>query len=72
MWVSTPTGWRCCAAGRRCHRPPLEQAEKLEQLRLLEADVAIACLETDADAFSVDTAAQLEEARRRCGPEVSP
>ncbi|MCF8131857.1 MAG: 3-deoxy-manno-octulosonate cytidylyltransferase [Synechococcus sp. Tobar2m-G35] len=51
---------------------PLEQAEKLEQLRLLEADVAIACLETDADAFSVDTAAQLEEARRRCGPEGCP
>ena len=48
--------------------PPssLEQAEKLEQLRLLEADVAIGCIETTADAFAVDTAAQLEEARRRC------
>lgn len=45
---------------------PLEQAEKLEQLRLLEADVAIGCVETGADAFAVDTAAQLEEARRRC------
>ncbi len=50
--------------------PPsvLERAEKLEQLRLLEADVAIGCLETAEDAFSVDTAAQLAEARRRCGP----
>lgn len=44
---------------------PLEQAEKLEQLRLLEADVAVGCVETAADAFSIDTAAQLEEARRR-------
>jgi 3-deoxy-manno-octulosonate cytidylyltransferase (CMP-KDO synthetase) len=43
---------------------PLEQCEKLEQLRLIEAGIEISTLTVDAETLSVDTAEQLEEARR--------
>jgi 3-deoxy-manno-octulosonate cytidylyltransferase (CMP-KDO synthetase) len=44
---------------------PLEELEKLEQLRLIEAGIPIATFSVAADCFSVDTPEQLEEARRR-------
>lgn len=43
---------------------PLEELEKLEQLRLIEAGVPIATFVVEQDCFSVDTAEQLEQARR--------
>ena len=43
---------------------PLEAIEKLEQLKLLEAGIAIGSFPVDADSLSVDTAEQLDEARR--------
>ena len=42
---------------------PLEGIEKLEQLKLLEAGIAIGSFAVEADSLSVDTAEQLEEAR---------
>ena len=45
---------------------PLEQAEKLEQLRLLEAGISIYGLEVAGDSLSVDTPAQLALARKIC------
>ncbi|MFQ6538630.1 3-deoxy-manno-octulosonate cytidylyltransferase [Aphanothece stagnina] len=46
--------------------PPssLEELEKLEQLRLIEAGVPIATFEVEQDCLSVDTPEQLEQARR--------
>jgi 3-deoxy-manno-octulosonate cytidylyltransferase (CMP-KDO synthetase) len=41
-------------------RSPLEQAEQLEQLRILEHGHRIKCVITEHDAFSVDTLADLE------------
>lgn len=41
----------------------LEELEKLEQLRLLEAGIPIATFSVEADCFSVDTPEQLEQAR---------
>ncbi|MEX1324238.1 MAG: 3-deoxy-manno-octulosonate cytidylyltransferase [Synechococcaceae cyanobacterium] len=51
-------GWRAL--------PPsaLEELEKLEQLRLIEAGIPFATFEVQADCLSVDTAEQLEQARR--------
>lgn len=46
---------------------PLERAEGLEQLRLLEIGVPINVLDVETPAFSVDTPADLLEARRRAG-----
>jgi 3-deoxy-manno-octulosonate cytidylyltransferase (CMP-KDO synthetase) len=43
---------------------PLELREKLEQLRALEAGMRIAVARVDATPLSVDTAADLERARR--------
>jgi 3-deoxy-manno-octulosonate cytidylyltransferase (CMP-KDO synthetase) len=43
---------------------PLEQAEKLEQLRLLEAGISIQGLQVDGDSISIDTADQLALARK--------
>jgi 3-deoxy-manno-octulosonate cytidylyltransferase (CMP-KDO synthetase) len=43
---------------------PLEQREKLEQLRALEAGMSIAVARVDSVPLSVDTPADLEEARR--------
>jgi 3-deoxy-manno-octulosonate cytidylyltransferase (CMP-KDO synthetase) len=42
---------------------PLEQIEKLEQLRLLEAGIGIGTFVVQGDFLSVDTAPQLEQAR---------
>lgn len=50
---------------------PLERAEKLEQLRALEYGFPILVPETEYDSFSVDTAADLERARRRASPVFS-
>jgi 3-deoxy-manno-octulosonate cytidylyltransferase (CMP-KDO synthetase) len=44
---------------------PLEQAEKLEQLRILEHGFRIGVVVTDHYAFGVDTPADLEAARRQ-------
>ena len=43
---------------------PLEQREKLEQLRALEADMSIAVARVDEAPLSVDTPADLERARK--------
>jgi len=42
---------------------PLEQVEKLEQLRLIEAGLGIGTFPVEGDFLSVDTAEQLEQAR---------
>jgi len=42
---------------------PLEQAERLEQLRWLEAGVEVRCFEVEAQGPSVDTAADLQRVR---------
>jgi len=42
---------------------PLEQIEKLEQLRLIEAGIGIGTFPVDSESLSVDTAEQLEQAR---------
>jgi 3-deoxy-manno-octulosonate cytidylyltransferase (CMP-KDO synthetase) len=42
---------------------PLEELEKLEQLRLIEAGIPFATFAVETDCFSVDTPAQLEQAR---------
>ena len=42
---------------------PLEDLERLEQLRLIEAGLTIATFPIQGTSLSVDTAAQLEEAR---------
>ncbi len=42
---------------------PLEQTEKLEQLRLIEAGIQIGSFPVEGESLSVDTAEQLEEAR---------
>ena len=47
---------------------PLEKREKLEQLRALEAGMSIAVGLVDEVPLSVDTAADLEEARRLIAP----
>ncbi len=43
---------------------PLEDLERLEQLRLIEAGHTIATFKVDGTSLSVDTPEQLEEARR--------
>jgi 3-deoxy-manno-octulosonate cytidylyltransferase (CMP-KDO synthetase) len=50
-------GWSALPAS------PLEDLEKLEQLRLIEAEIPIATFRVETDCLSVDTAAQLEQAR---------
>jgi 3-deoxy-manno-octulosonate cytidylyltransferase (CMP-KDO synthetase) len=42
---------------------PLEEIEKLEQLRLLEAGIGIGTFPVEGESLSVDTAEQLEQAR---------
>ena len=43
---------------------PLEDLERLEQLRLIEAGHTIATFSVDGTSLSVDTAEQLEQARQ--------
>ncbi len=47
---------------------PLEQREKLEQLRAMEAGMRIACARVDHGLFGVDTPADLERARGLLSP----
>ena len=47
---------------------PLERRESLEQLRALEAGMRIACARVAHAPFGVDTAADLERARRELDP----
>ena len=49
---------------------PLEQIEKLEQLRLIEAGIGIGTFEVDDESLSVDTAEQLEQARAIAAAEL--
>jgi 3-deoxy-manno-octulosonate cytidylyltransferase (CMP-KDO synthetase) len=58
-------GYRADVLAGWSQLPPsaLEDLEKLEQLRLLEAGVPIATFTVEADCFSVDTAEQLDQAR---------
>jgi 3-deoxy-manno-octulosonate cytidylyltransferase (CMP-KDO synthetase) len=46
-------------------RSPLEQAEQLEQLRILEHGHRIKCVITEHDSFSVDTLEDLEHLREK-------
>ena len=76
MWrrpigISTPPGGHvvCTASGEMCCPPgklppsPLEDLERLEQLRLIEAGLTIATFPVQGTSLSVDTAEQLEQAR---------
>ena len=47
---------------------PLEQREKLEQLRALEANMSIAVARVDRVPLSVDTPADLQRANRLLAP----
>ena len=50
---------------------PLEQREKLEQLRALEAGMRIAVARVDSEPLAVDTPADLEKARQLLGKKTS-
>ena len=54
-------GWQALPAST------LEQLEKLEQLRLIEAGIPLQTYAVDQDCLSVDTAEQLEQARALAG-----
>ena len=51
------------ATWNRLPASPLEDLERLEQLRLIEAGLTIATFEVQGTSLSVDTAEQLEQAR---------
>jgi 3-deoxy-manno-octulosonate cytidylyltransferase (CMP-KDO synthetase) len=55
------------AGWSRLPSSPLEDLEKLEQLRLIEAGIPFATFSVDSDCFSVDTQEQLEQARALLG-----
>ncbi len=61
--------WRRVALARFVALPesPLERRESLEQLRALEAGMRISCARVTHGPFGVDTAADLERARRELG-----
>ena len=58
-------GYRADVLGRWNELPhsPLEEIEKLEQLRLLEAGIGIGTFAVEGESLSVDTEEQLEQAR---------
>jgi 3-deoxy-manno-octulosonate cytidylyltransferase (CMP-KDO synthetase) len=62
--------FRRAALGRFVSLPeaPLERRESLEQLRALEAGMRIACARVDRAPYGVDTAEDLERARRDLAP----
>jgi 3-deoxy-manno-octulosonate cytidylyltransferase (CMP-KDO synthetase) len=64
-------GYRADVLARWSSLPhsPLEQIEKLEQLRLLEAGIGIGTFEVAGDFLSVDTPEQLEQARAMAAAE---
>src|SRR5262249_13703015 len=55
----------CLEMFHRLPPSPLEQAEQLEQLRLLEAGIPIRVLETDEETIGVDTEADLQAVESR-------
>jgi 3-deoxy-manno-octulosonate cytidylyltransferase (CMP-KDO synthetase) len=65
-------GYRADVLGRWATLPtsPLEEIEKLEQLRLLEAGIGIGTFPVEGESLSVDTPEQLEEARRMAAMET--
>ena len=77
---AAPTAWRHLGlyAYRRVFllelatlpQTPLEQAEGLEQLRLLEHGYRIRTVETTVDSIGVDTAEDLERVRAKITSEV--
>ncbi|NOG69422.1 3-deoxy-manno-octulosonate cytidylyltransferase [Roseicella sp. DB1501] len=64
--------WRRSALARFVALPPspLEQREKLEQLRALEAGMRIDAMEVAEVPLGVDTPADLEKARRMLAPQA--
>jgi 3-deoxy-manno-octulosonate cytidylyltransferase (CMP-KDO synthetase) len=64
-------GYRADVLARWMSLPhsPLEQIEKLEQLRLLEAGIGIGTFPVSGDFLSVDTPEQLEQARAMAAAE---
>lgn len=62
-------GYRADVLARWADLPfsPLEELEKLEQLRLLEAGIGIGTFPVEGESLSVDTPEQLEQARRLVG-----
>jgi 3-deoxy-manno-octulosonate cytidylyltransferase (CMP-KDO synthetase) len=64
--------WRRSALARFVALPPspLEQREKLEQLRALEAGMRIDAMEVSEVPLGVDTPADLEKARRMLAPQA--
>ncbi len=65
-------GYRADVLERWADLPPspLEQHEKLEQLRLIEAGIEIGTFQVDEESLSVDTAEQLEQARTIAAAEL--
>ena len=59
-----PIGGRRWSASSGCRHPSLEQREKLEQLRALEAGMRIDATIVNSVPLGVDTPADLETARR--------
>ena len=55
------------AAWNQLPSSPLEDLERLEQLRLIEAGHTIATFQVDGTSLSVDTSEQLEQARSLAG-----
>ena len=72
MSASTRIAARRWPASSRCRQSPLEQREKLEQLRALEAGMRIACARVEHGPFGVDTPEDLERARRAAAPGGEP
>ena len=58
---SAATRWN---ASPPCHRVPLEQRERLEQLRALESGLSIGVALVDTNPLGVDTPEDLERARK--------
>ncbi|MEB3166624.1 MAG: 3-deoxy-manno-octulosonate cytidylyltransferase [Cyanobacteriota bacterium] len=67
-------GYRADVLARWASLPvsPLEEIEKLEQLRLLEAGIGIGTFAVEGESLSVDTADHLEQARRMAAAEAQP
>ncbi len=64
MWGSMPIAGAALSRFVALPPSPLEQREKLEQLRALEANMSIAVARVDSVPLSVDTQADLEKANQ--------